>query len=144
VLAANWMAHTLFLAGAGAWGILVWRFGNRIPSSLAIAAVWALSFLSFYHSIPDLAILTIALCDAFPASLQGWTRMQKLICVLLSLMMLPERSIFAFLNHHLFRSVTRSWWWDISFVRYLVWVLVALSVTLLLRMHEAQAEKNAG
>jgi hypothetical protein len=141
VFASSLMAHILFLSGAGAWGILVWRFGDRIPSSLAIAALSTLSFLSLYHSIPDASVLTLSLCDAFPASLRHWTRTQKLTCVLLSLMMLPERSIFVFLSHHLNSSITDSWWWDVFFVRYFMWLLLALSLTLLLRMHEAQAER---
>jgi hypothetical protein len=57
-------------------------------------------------------------------------------------MMLPGRSIFGFLYHHLNSSITRSWWWDVFFVRYFVWLLLALSLTLLLRMREAQAEKS--
>jgi hypothetical protein len=137
-----WIAQILFLSGAVTWGILVWRFGDRIPSSLAIASLLTLSFLSLYHSIPDASVLTIALCDAFPASLRRWTRTQTLTCLLLSLMMLPGRSIFGFLYHHLNSSITRSWWWDVFFVRYFVWLLLALSLTLLLRMREAQAEKS--
>ncbi len=136
--ASIWMAHILFLSGAVTWGILMWRFGDRIPSSLAIAALLTLSFLSFYHSIPDVSVLTLSLCDAFPASLRHWTRTQKLTCVLLSLMMLPERSIFVFLYHHLNSSITESWWWDVFFVRYFAWLLLALSLTLLLRMREAR------
>jgi hypothetical protein len=142
VAASNWMAHILFLSGAGAWGTLVWRCGGRIPSSLAIVALLALSFLSVYHSLPDASVLTLSLCDAFPTSLPEWTRAQKLICGLLFLMMLPGRSIFVFFNHHLNASIIQSWWWDFFFVRYFMWLLLALSLTLLLRMHEAQAKKS--
>lgn len=138
--ASIWIAQILFLSGAGTWGILVWRFGDRIPSSLAIAALLTLSFLSLYHSIPDASVLTLALCDAFPASLRRWTRTQKLICLVLCLMMLPGRSIFEFLRHHLNSSITTSWWWDVFFVRYFVWLLLVLGFTLLLRMREVQAE----
>jgi hypothetical protein len=140
--ASIWMAHILFLSGAVAWGILMWRFGDRIPSALAVAALLALSFLSLYHSIPDASVLTLSLCDAFPVSLRHWTRTQRLTCVLLSLMMLPGRSIFVLLYHHLNSSITESWWWDVFVVRYFVWLLMALSLTLLLRMREVQAEKS--
>jgi hypothetical protein len=141
VVASSWTAHILFLSGAVAWGILMWRFGDRIPSALSIAALSALSFLSLYHSMPDASVLILSLCDAFPASLLNWTRNQKLTCVLLFLMMLPQRSIFVFLNHHLHTSIIKSWWWDVFFARYFVWLLLALSVTLLLRMHEAQKNR---
>ena len=94
VSVSSWLACVLFLICAGVWGRLIWRSGARLPSSLAIAALIAASFLSFYHSIPDVSLLIIALCDAFPASLRDWTRIQKLICILLVLMMLPQRSIF--------------------------------------------------
>jgi len=143
VFASNLMAHLLFLSGAGAWGILVWRFGDRIPCSLAIATLSSLSFLSLYHSIPDLSVLTLSLCDGFPASLRQWTRFRKLICGCLFLMMLPGRSITEFLHYHLSPPVIHSWWWDAFFVRYMVWLLMALSLTLLLRMREAQG-KRAG
>ncbi len=142
VSASIWMAHILSLIGAGVWGILIWRFGDRIPSSLAIVALSALSFLSLYHSIPDASVLTISLCDAFPVSLRRWTKTQKLTCVLLFLMMLPDRSIFVFLSHHLNTSITKSWWWELFFMRHFVWLLLALTFTLLLRMHEAQAERE--
>lgn len=142
VLAANWMAQILFVSGAAAWGILVWRSGREIPSSLAIVALLSLSFLSLYHSLPDAAVLILALCDAFPVSLPKWTRMQQFICLALFVMMLPGRSIFELLNHRLGAAIIRSWWWDFFFVRYLPWLLLALSFALLLRMHEAQTKQS--
>ncbi|MBZ5686986.1 MAG: DUF2029 domain-containing protein [Acidobacteriia bacterium] len=131
------LAYGLFLICAGIWGILIWRSGARVPSSLAITALIAASFLSFYHSIPDVSVLSIALCDAFPASLQGWKRTQQWICFLLFLIMLPQRSIFVLLSHRLGSSILTSWWWNLFFLRYMVWLLLALSLALLLRMREA-------
>jgi hypothetical protein len=142
VLASNWAAQILFAGGAAAWGILVWRSGDQIPSSLAIAALLSLSFLSLYHSLPDASVLTLALCDAFPVSLPDWTRPQKIICVALFVMMLPGRLIFELLNYHLSASITRSWWWDFFLVRYAVWLLLALSFTLLVRMREVQRRRS--
>lgn len=140
--AADWMAHLLFLSGAAAWAILVLRHGRRIPSSLAISALWALSFVSLYHSLPDVSVFTLALGDAFPRSRTNWTRLQKSICGLLLVMMLPERSIFLFLQHHISKAIRTSWWWDLFLTRYLVWVLLVLSIALLLRMHEVEARSR--
>lgn len=142
VPASNWMANTLFLGGVAVWGILMWRSGKRIRASLAIAALWSLSFLSMYHSIPDVSILTIALCDVFPSSLRDWTKIQKLTFALLFLMMLPARSIFVFVDRHLGGPIIQSWWWNLFFVRHFAWLLVALSFALLQRMREASREKD--
>lgn len=138
VAVSSWLAYCLFLICAGIWGILIWCAGARLPSSLAIATLITASFLSFYHSIPDVSLLVIVLSDAFPASLRDWTRIQKLLCILLFLMMLPQRSIFVFFAHHLSASIIRSWWWDLFLTRNMVWLLLGLSVVLILRMHEAQ------
>jgi len=142
VSAASGMAYLLFLITAGTWGLLVRRSGARMPSSLAVVTLIASSFLTFYHSIPDVALLTIALCDAFPASLENWTKIQRWICLLLFGMMLPQRSIFVFLTRHLSPFVLRSWWWDLFFIRYMVWLLLALSMALILRMWEVQTETS--
>jgi hypothetical protein len=136
--AADWMANLLFLFGAAAWAIFILRRGSRIPSSLSISALWALSFVSLYHSLPDVSVFTLALGDAFPHSRTNWTRLQKSVCGLLFVMMLPERSIFLFLQHHVSKAIHTSWWWDLFLTRYLVWVVLALSLALLLRMREVQ------
>ena len=142
VLASSWMAYVLFLCCAAVWGALIWRSGKRVPSSLAITTLITLSFLSFYHSIPDVALLTVALVDAFPSPLRRWTTGQRWVCFLLFLLMLPQRSIFVFLNHHLNASIISSWWWDLFFTRYMAWLLLALSLALILRMHEAARENQ--
>ncbi len=136
VTASSYLAQILFLSGAAAWFIAVWRGGNRIPAPLAIASLWSLSFLSFYHSIPDASVLTLSLYGALP--LRSWTRKQQLTYALLFLIMLPERSIFVFLHHHLNRSVTQSWWWDLFLARHFAWLLVGLSFALIMQMYEIQ------
>ena len=140
VAAASWMAYVLFLVFGGLWVVLLWRFREKIPSPLAVVTLIAISFLAFYHSIPDVALITLAVVDAFPQSLTSWTTLQKWICLLLFIVMLPQRSMFVFLIHHLSAHITQSWWWDLFFTRYMVWLLVALSIALLLRMREAQLE----
>jgi hypothetical protein len=140
--ASNWVAFILFISGAAAWAVLVWRSGNRIPPSLAISTLFALSFFSIYHSIPDESVLILLLCDVLPISLQHWTRVQKLISLLLFVLMLPERSIFEFFSHHLNRSITMSWWWDLFLVRHSAWLLLVLGIASLLRMRESQLEST--
>jgi hypothetical protein len=135
-LLSTFLSHTLFLIGLAAWAILVRRCGERIPPCLAVGALWALSFLSFYHSIPDLSILTILLCDAFPECGRSWSKMQKLVCAVLLIMMVPQRLIFVFLSRAMNPSVVRSWWWDLFIERYLVWLLLLLGFFSLLLMRE--------
>jgi len=142
VSAANWMAYLLFLVCAVIWSVLVWRSRERMPASLVVVTLVAISFLAFYHSIPDVALLIIALCDAFPVSLAKWTRIQKWICFLLFLLMLPQRSISVFLAHHLSTWILRSWWWDLFFNRYIAWLLLALCIALILRMRELQGDAS--
>lgn len=120
----------------------MWRSGKQVSSPLAITTLMALSFLPFYHSIPDVAVLTVALVDAFPSPLRRWTEVQRWICFLLFVLMLPQRSIFVFLTHHLSASIIRSWWWDLFFTRYMAWIVVALSLALILRMREAGQENQ--
>ena len=144
IAASNGMAHLLFVAGLVAWALLQWCAAQRIPPSLAIATIWSLSFLSLYHSLPDAAVLLIALCDVFPVSGQAWTRAQRLVCAVLFLIMLPQRSILVFLSRHVSASVATGVFWDLFVARYMVWLLVALSIALLLRMLDCQKNKAHG
>ena len=137
VFASNLMAHALFLSGAVAWILIVWGARFRVPVSLAISSLLALSFLSLYHSVADATVLTLALCWAFPVGGQGWTRAKVMICAIFLLMMLPGHSALMRLSPHLDSAITTAWWWNLFVARYFVWLLFALNVALLLGLWES-------
>jgi hypothetical protein len=137
VFAPNVIAHLLFLSGLAFWSLMLWRASFRIPATLAIASLLALSFVSLYHSVADTTILTLALCWAIPAGNQSWTRTRIAICVVLLLMMLPGHSALMRLSPHIGAQITTAWWWRLFVARYFVWLLLALNVTLLFGMWES-------
>jgi hypothetical protein len=154
VFASNLIAYSLFVSGVAVWILMLRRTNFRIPAPLAISSLLALSFLSFYHSVSDATILTLALCWAIPAEHQSWTRIRIVTCVLFLLMMLPGHSALMRLSPHIGGSITTAWWWNLFVARYFVWLLLALNVVLLFGLwdsarsihesgHEKMADKNA-
>lgn len=131
VFAANLIAHGLFMAGVIFWILTLFLTKFRIPAPLAISSILALSFLSLYHSVSDVTILTLALCWAIPAKHEAWTNVKVATCVLFFLMMLPGHSLLMRISPHLPSSVTTAWWWNLFIARYFVWLLFALSLVLL-------------
>ncbi len=131
VTASIFLAHSLLVSGLAVWMFLLWRARFRVPATLAISSLLALSFLSLYHSVSDATILTLALCWAVPAEHQPWTRSQILTSVLFLLLMLPGHSALMRLSPYLNESLTSQWWWSLFVARYFVWLLIALNVVLL-------------
>jgi hypothetical protein len=131
VSGANWIARGLFVAGIVAWLGIVWRTRFRVPVVLAISSLVALSFVSMYHSVSDVTVLTLALCWAIPAGSKAWARPGIAVCVIFFLMMLPGHSVLMRFSPRLPEAVTMSWWWSLFVARYFVWLLFALNVALL-------------
>jgi hypothetical protein len=142
VFASNLIAHALFVSGVTAW-ILILRLNRfRIPASLAISSLLALSFLSLYHSVPDATILTLALCWAIPTEHQAWTRIEILTCALFLLLMLPGHSLLMRLSPHLDGSITTAWWWNLFVTRYFVWLLLALNIVLFFGLWDSARSRH--
>jgi len=150
VAAANWMARVLFVAGVVIWLAILWRAKFRVPAALAIASIVGLSFVSMYHSVSDVTVLTLALCWAIPGRAEAWTRTRVAVCAILLLMMLPGHSVLMRFSPHLPVGVTGSWWWELFVARYFVWLLFGLNVALLVglsksgvRSQNAEVETSA-
>lgn len=139
VAGANWIARILFLAGVVIWMVILWRAKFRAPVALAISSIIALSFVSMYHSVSDVTVLTLALCWAIPENSGSWTRERIAVCAIFLLMMLPGHSVLMRFSPHLPATVTTSWWWSLFVARYFVWLLVALNVTLLYSVASSQS-----
>ena len=141
VAGANWIARILFVAGIAAWLGILWRAKFRLPATLAISSLMALSFVSMYHSVSDVTALTLALCWAIPGESQAgtsqawtpqsWTKIRVAVCAIFLLMMLPGHSLLMRFSPHLPAAMTTSWWWSLFVARYFVWLLFALNVALL-------------
>jgi hypothetical protein len=136
VVAANLIAHILFVSGFALWILILWRARFRISVPLAISSLLALSFLSLYHSVSDATILTLALCWAVEER-QPWTQTKIVTCVLFLLLMLPGHSALMRLSPHIGSSITTAWWWNLFVARYFVWLLLALNVVLLIGLWES-------
>ena len=143
VFASNLIAYGLYLSGVAFWGWMLWRARFRIPASLAIASLMALSFIALYHSVADTTILTLALGWAIPAEEQSWTRIRIAIGVIFLLMMLPGHSALMRISPYVAASVTSAWWWRLFVTRYFVWLLSALNVALLFGMWQSAQEVRA-
>jgi hypothetical protein len=113
------------------WAFALRRGKFRAPASLVIVSLFALSFISLYHSVSDTSILVLALCWAINAEAKAWTWPQKLTCVVLALMMLPGQSALLRIAPYLSSAVTDTWWWKLVAARYFIWLLLTLDVALL-------------
>jgi len=138
VLVANLIAYSLFIAGVALWVVLLWRSGDSIPATLAIASLLALSFLATYHSVSDAPVLLLALCWAFPPAApkrsRVWTLWKRLACLLFLGLMLPGHSILMRTTPRVPIWLTSAWWWNLFVARYFVWLLLSLAVVLLMGM----------
>jgi hypothetical protein len=139
VALVNVLAQSLFIFGLMAWLFTVWRARFQVSIPLAISSLLALSFISIYHSVSDVTILTLALCWAFrdQPALRGWS--QRATCILFLLMMLPGHSLLIRSAPHLSASIADSWWWKLLVARYFIWLLLALNAVLLYALVRSSA-----
>jgi hypothetical protein len=140
VAAANWIARILFAAGVVTWLLILWRAKFRRPVALAISSIVALSFVSMYHSVSDVTVLTLALCWVIPGESQSWTKARIAVCAIFLLMMLPGHSVLMRFSPRLPEAVTMSWWWSLFVARYFVWLLFTLNVALLAGLWGGKSE----
>jgi len=136
IAATSLLAHGMFICGLAVWLYAVWRARFRVSIPLAISSLLALSFISLYHSVSDVTVLTLALCWAFPTENGAqeqeplnWTK--RATSLLFLLMMLPGHSVLIRSAPHLSDWVAESWWWKLLVARYFIWLLLALNAVLL-------------
>ena len=125
------LAHAMFGLGLAVWTFAFWRGRFRAPVPLVVSSLIALSFISLYHSVSDVAVLTIGLCWAFPRKDKTWLRPQRLTFLILFMMLLPGHSLLMRLAPHLSPELLNAWWWKLFIARYFVWLLLALNAVLL-------------
>jgi hypothetical protein len=135
--AANLLAYGLFACSLMVWGLAVWRGRFRVPVPLAVASLLALSFVSLYHSVSDVTVLTLALCWALQqdGEQRSWTKITA--CVLFLLLMLPGHSALMRLSPYMSPGIAESWWWRLFVARYFVWLLVGINVVFLWALMDA-------
>ncbi len=128
---ANLLAHGMFACGLMIWSYAVWRLRFRMSAPLAISSLLALSFVSLYHSVSDVTVLTLALCWAYSGEQKDlhWTK--RAVCIIFLLLMLPGHSVLMRSMPYQGISMKESWWWELLVARYFIWLLLALNVVLL-------------
>jgi hypothetical protein len=132
------LANGLFICGLAIWAFALWRGRFALPAPLAISSLVGLSFVSLYHSVSDVAMLTLALCWAFKKhGEEQWSWTRRLTCGILLLMLLPGHSALMRITPHLATSITAAWWWKLFVARYFVWLLCALNLVLLAGVWES-------
>jgi hypothetical protein len=131
VAATSLLANGIFVAGLLIWLFAVCRARFRMSVPLAISSLLALSFISLYHSVSDVTVLTVALCWAFRGEPQPPAWSQRATCILFLLMMLPGHSALIRSAPHLSAAIAESWWWKLLVARYFIWLLLALNAVLL-------------
>lgn len=136
VRAANLAAYGLFLCGLILWIAVVFKMRFRVPVELAVGSLLAISFLSSYHSVSDVTVLTLALCWILKDEQRPleWTKIAT--CLLFLLLMLPGHSALMRLSPHVSPGIAESWWCRLFVARYFVWLLMGLNVVLLLSLVE--------
>jgi hypothetical protein len=135
----NLLAHAMFVCGLAVWSFALSRGHFRVPAPLAISSLIALSFVSLYHSVSDVVVLTLVLCWAIrkEGEEQTWSWQRRLTCVILLIMLLPGHSALMRVTPHLAAGITNAWWWNLFVARYFVWLLFALNIVLLTALFSA-------
>jgi len=131
VTATTVLAHGMFACGLAIWAFAVWRARFRMSVPLAVSSLLVLSFISFYHSVSDVTVLTLALCWAYGEGQEAMNWAKRATCVIFLLLMLPGHSALIRSAPHLSTWVTESWWWRLLVARYFIWLLLALNAVLL-------------
>jgi hypothetical protein len=133
VIAVRVLAHGIFAAGVGVWGLAVVRTKFRVPVPLALSSLLGLSFLSMYHSVSDATILALVLCWALQKELRGdqWQWPKRVACFIFCLMLLPGHSLLIRVVPHLPPDIASAWWWKLFVARYFVWLLLMFNGVLL-------------
>jgi hypothetical protein len=135
------LAHSISLIGLAIWAYSLWKSDFQAPVGLAISSLSALSFISLYHGVSDVTVLTLALCWALQMQ-EGPNWAERATCFVFLLLMMPGHSILMRATPHLSSSVTQSWWWKFLVARYFVWVLLGLNLILLYALLTA-ARRNS-
>lgn len=130
VSATNLLAYGISISGMVIWACALLR-GRVRSDTLALSSLLALSFLCVYHSVNDFSVLTLALCWALGNGDHQLRWPRRVTLFLLTLLLLPGASILIRLQPHLSAQVEHSWWWNFVAAPYVIWVLFALSITLL-------------
>jgi hypothetical protein len=136
---ADVAAYFLFLCGLILWAIFVFRARFRVYTPLALACLWALSFLALYHSVSDATVLTLALCWALRDLEWPMEPARVATCLVFLLLMLPGHAALMRLSPHIGSGIAESWWWRLFVARYFVWLLVSLNVVLLFALKDQTA-----
>jgi hypothetical protein len=131
VTAANLLAQGIFAFGLAIWLFAVWRSRFHVPFPLAISSLLALSFISLYHSVSDVTVLTLALCWAYRDEERPLNWNKRVTCILFLLLMLPGHSVLIRSAPYISSVVMESWWWKLLVARYFIWLLLALNGVLL-------------
>jgi hypothetical protein len=128
---ANVLAYGLFVCGLVVWGVAINRTRFQMSVPLAISSLAGLSFISLYHSVSDVTVLTLALCWAFGKTdgPDGWKK--RTTCGLFLLAMLPGHSALMRMTPYLASWITNSWVWNFFVARYFIWLLLSLNAVLL-------------
>jgi hypothetical protein len=131
VALTGFLAHGIFVCGLAMWllAVIVSRFA--IPFPLAISSLLGLSFISLYHSVSDVTLLTLALCWAYGEKRDAMRWSKRATCFIFLLLMLPGHSLLIRTEPRLGAWLTESWWWRLLVARYFVWLLLALNAVML-------------
>jgi hypothetical protein len=136
-------AFGIFGCGLAVWlFVVVIRDRFRVSVPLAISSLLALSFISIYHSVSDVTILTLALCWAYRDEHEPMPWSKRATCILFLLMMLPGHSALIRLAPHLSAELTDTWWWKLLVARYFIWLLLALNAVLLYALVTSQSKSK--
>jgi hypothetical protein len=139
VRAANVAAYFLFLCGLILWVIFVLKARFRVHADLALASLWALSFLALYHSVSDTTVLTLALCWVLRDLKWPLDSVKVGTCIVFLLLMLPGHAALMRLSPYISSGIAESWWWRLFVARYFVWLLVSLNIVLLVALRNQTA-----
>jgi len=138
-MAANLLAHALFVFGLAVWIWAVVRRPLRSPS-LALTSLLGLSFISIYHSVTDVSILVLGLCWLLGAE-DGQVNRTKLWVLLLLLgLWVPVHSLQLRLEPHISYAAFSSWWWRGIVAPCFVWNILLLNLALMAAVVRSQSK----
>ena len=103
---------------------------------LAFGTLLTLSILPFYHRIYDTILLLVPAVWALSTFTRPWRTLAGILRILLACFLLPTGSalVSAVETNRIPQPILKEWWWNSFIMPHQVWLLLAVSGSLLLAM----------
>jgi hypothetical protein len=136
---SNYLGVGIVAAMLAIWCHYFGRVRTKDTRTLAFGTLLTLSLLTSYHRVYDTILLAVPAIWAFGRVVPSQRKLQITLRVLLALFLIPSGSaLVAAVEAKRISTVTQAaWWWTMLLMPHQVWLLLAISTSLLMCLRGA-------